>query len=174
MPEAQGDLERVRLLAADLGPVMRARGLTIATAKSCTGGLIAALLTEVPGSSDYVLGGVVSYANTAKTALLGVGADLLAEKGAVSEPVALAMADGIRRRLGADLALSVTGIAGPGGGSADKPVGTVWIGMAGPGDALSARRLHFAGDRAAVRAQASEAALAWVVAVVGGSGVREG
>lgn len=174
MPDAPTVLESARSLSAELGPLMRARGLTIATAESCTGGLIAALLTEVPGSSDYVLGGVVSYANSAKTALLGVGTDLLAEQGAVSEPVALAMAAGMRRRLGADLALSVTGIAGPGGGSADNPVGTVWIGMAGLGDAVAARRFHFAGDRAAVRAQAAAAALAWAVAVVGGSGVREG
>ena len=167
-------LDRARLRAGDLGSLLRARAMTIATAESCTGGLIAALLTEQPGSSDNMLGGVVSYADAAKTALLGVGADLLAEHGAVSEPVALAMAAGIRRRLGADLALSVTGIAGPGGGSADKPVGTVWIGMAGPGDAVSARRYYFAGDRYAVRVQAAEAALAWAVAVVGGSGVREG
>lgn len=168
MPATPDVLERARRRAADLGPVLRARGLTLATAESCTGGLVAALLTDLPGSSDYVLGGVVSYADAAKIALLGVQTELLAEHGAVSEPVALAMADGLRRRLGADFCLSVTGIAGPGGGSEAKPVGTVWIGLAGPDGPSLARRFHFSGDRAAVRAQAAEAALAWLMAVVGG------
>lgn len=168
MPTTQDVLERARRRAADLGPVLRARGLTVATAESCTGGIIAALLTDLPGSSDYVLGGVVSYADAAKTALLGVASRLLTEQGAVSEPVALAMADGVRLRLGADLALSVTGIAGPGGGSDAKPVGTVWIGLAGPDESLRARRFHFPGDRAAVRAQAAETALGWLMEVLGG------
>ena len=166
MPTTQDVLEGARRHAADLGPLLRARGLSVATAESCTGGLIAALLTELPGSSDYVLGGVVAYANAAKTALLEVSAELLAERGAVSEAVALAMAEGGRRGLKADLAVSVTGIAGPGGGSAARPVGTVWIGVAGPGDGSRAQCFHFSGDRAAVRARAAEAALGWLVALV--------
>ncbi len=114
----------VRVLAA-----LRRNQLSVATAESCTGGLIAKRLTDVAGSSDVVLGGVVSYANTVKTAALGVSAATLEKHGAVSAPVAVAMAQGARERLGAGVAIAVTGIAGPGGGSADKPVGTVWFGL---------------------------------------------
>ncbi len=108
----------------------RTRGLTVGTAESCTGGLIAKLLTDIAGSSDVVKGGVVSYANSAKTALLGVPETMLAEHGAVSAPVAEAMAMGARKALDVDVAVSVTGVAGPGGGSDDKPVGTVFFGVA--------------------------------------------
>jgi nicotinamide-nucleotide amidase len=119
--------------------VMRARGLSIATAESCTGGLIAKRLTDIAGSSDVVVGGVVAYANGVKQAVLDVpGADLAAH-GAVSAVVAEAMARGARQRLGADLAVSVTGVAGPGGGTADKPVGTVWFGLA---DAQGTKSVH--------------------------------
>lgn len=156
-------LAAARRHAAHLGPRLRAGGLRLATAESCTGGLIAALITQVPGSSDYFPGGVVSYADAAKTALLGVSPELLASDGAVSEAVALAMAQGIRRRLGVDLALSVTGIAGPGGGSPAKPVGTVWIALAGPGVGAEARLHRFQGPREAIQAQAAEAALGWVL-----------
>jgi nicotinamide-nucleotide amidase len=118
----------------------RARGLTVATAESCTGGLVAKRLTDVAGSSDVVQGGVVSYANSAKVGLLDVPQALLDAHGAVSAPVAEAMAAGARARLGASLAVSVTGVAGPGGGSADKPVGTVFFGLATPDGVTSVRK----------------------------------
>ncbi|TFV45413.1 competence/damage-inducible protein A [Blastococcus sp. TF02A-35] len=126
------------------------RGLTIATAESCTGGLLSARLVERPGSSAYVLGGVTAYANGAKQELLGVPADLLAEHGAVSAPVARALADGARARFGADLGVGITGVAGPGGGSSGKPVGTVHVCVVGP-DGVLARDLRLHGSRTAVR-----------------------
>jgi nicotinamide-nucleotide amidase len=138
--------------------LLRARGATVATAESCTGGLLAGRLTELPGSSDYVLGGAVTYADAAKRDLLGVPADLLAVHGAVSEPAARAMAAGARAATGATFALSTTGIAGPGGGSPDKPVGLVYEACAGPGGTL-VRRHEFPGDRATVRAWSVVAAL---------------
>lgn len=110
----------------------RARGATVATVESCTGGLVAGALTAIPGSSDVVLGGLVTYSNAAKMALAGVPEALLATHGAVSEPVARAMAEGGRSALAATLAVSVTGVAGPGGGSEAKPVGLVHLACAGP------------------------------------------
>jgi competence/damage-inducible protein CinA-like protein len=136
----------------------RQGGLTLAAAESCTGGLVAARLTSVPGSSDVFLGGVVAYADGVKRAELGVPADLLARHGAVSAEVAGAMAAGARERLGADVAVAVTGIAGPGGGTAEKPVGLVFLHAEGPGDVL-ARELHLHGDRDAIRGRATAAAL---------------
>jgi len=115
-----------------IGPLLRRRGQTIATAESCTGGLIGSLLTDVSGSSDYYLGGVIAYANEVKQHLLGIDAATLAAVGAVSEQVALAMARGVRHLLGADYGLSTTGIAGPTGGTPDKPVGLVYIALVGP------------------------------------------
>jgi len=112
---------------------LRRRGETLAVAESCTGGGLGAALAAVPGASDVFLGGVIAYANSLKEGLLGVPPELLVEHGAVSDPVAIAMAEGVRRRTGSDWALSVTGIAGPGGGSAAKPVGLVHLGLAGPG-----------------------------------------
>ena len=117
---------------------LRQRGETLAVAESCTGGGLGAALAAVPGASDVFLGGVIAYANAVKEGLLGVPPELLAEHGAVSDPVAIAMAEGVRRRTGSDWALSVTGIAGPGGGSAAKPVGLVHLGLAGPGGSGSA------------------------------------
>ena len=114
--------------AARLGLLLKNRGLSCATAESCTGGLIGATLTDIPGSSEWYRGGVISYANEAKTRLLGVSGAMLATRGAVSEEVALAMAQGACGVLCADVALASTGIAGPGGGSTAKPVGTVWLG----------------------------------------------
>ena len=111
--------------AADLIDTMRRKGLTAATAESCTGGLVAGFLTEIPGSSAVFDRGFVTYSNAAKTEVLGVPADLIAAHGAVSEPVARAMAEGAVGAAGADIAVAVTGIAGPGGGSAEKPVGLV-------------------------------------------------
>ena len=126
------------------------RGLTVATAESCTGGLLAARLTERPGSSAWVLGGVTAYANSAKEQLLDVPASVLAEHGAVSPEVASALAEGARARFGADIGVGITGIAGPGGGTADKPVGTVHLCVAGP-DGRELRALRLPGSRSAVR-----------------------
>jgi competence/damage-inducible protein CinA-like protein len=126
------------------------RGLTVATAESCTGGLLAARLTERPGSSAWVLGGVTAYANSAKEQLLDVPAEVLAEHGAVSPEVAVALAEGARARFGADIGVGITGVAGPGGGTPDKPVGTVHICVAGP-DGTELRALRLPGSRAAVR-----------------------
>jgi len=149
------DGRTVDQLVADL---LRSNGATVATAESCTGGLLGGRLTELPGSSDYVLGGAVVYADAAKRDLLGVPAELLRDHGAVSEPVACAMAEGVRARLGATYALSVTGVAGPGGGSPDKPVGLVFIACATP-QATVVRRHEFPGDRDTVRAWSVVAAL---------------
>jgi nicotinamide-nucleotide amidase len=137
---------------------IRARGLTVAVAESCTGGLLGARLTERPGSSDYVLGGVISYANSVKEGLLNVPAGMLAQYGAVSEEVAGAMADGARAATGADCALAITGVAGPDGGTPEKPVGLVYLGCAVDG-ATRVVRGSFPGDRATVREFAATAAL---------------
>ena len=136
----------------------RALGLKLATAESCTGGLVAARLTSVPGSSDVVLGGVVAYANGVKEAELGVPADAIARHGAVSAEVAALMAHGARERLGADVAVSVTGIAGPDGGTAEKPVGLVYLHAEGP-DGSVGREFSFPGDRASIRARSVVGAL---------------
>jgi len=136
----------------------RARGWTLATAESCTGGLVAARLTSVPGSSDVVVGGIVSYANEVKERELGVPRELLAEQGAVSPEVAAAMARGARERLGADVAVSVTGIAGPDGGTHEKPVGLVYLHAEGP-DGGFGREFSFPGDRASIRARSVVGAL---------------
>ncbi|HZC31603.1 MAG TPA: nicotinamide-nucleotide amidohydrolase family protein, partial [Gaiellaceae bacterium] len=138
--------------------LLRARGLTIATAESCTGGLVAARLTSVPGSSASFLGGIVAYADDVKRNELGVPAGVLAEHGAVSAEAAAAMAQGARARLGADVAVSVTGIAGPDGGSAEKPVGLVYLHAEGPDGGLG-RELSFPGDRASIRARSAVVAL---------------
>jgi nicotinamide-nucleotide amidase len=141
-----------------VGELLVERGFRIGTAESCTGGLITSRLTDVPGSSRYVDRSVISYSNEAKTELLGVPADLIAAHGAVSEPVALAMADGIRSRGGVDVGIGVTGIAGPGGGSPDKPVGTVAI-AAVTAAATRSRVFRFIGEREQIKFQASQAAL---------------
>ena len=139
-----------------LGAALRARGWRLATAESCTGGLIAAACTAVAGSSDWFERGFVTYSNEAKVESLGVDPALLAAHGAVSEEVACAMAAGALARARAELAVAVTGIAGPGGGSVAKPVGTVWIGVAASGEKAVATLLQASGDRAAIR-QASVA-----------------
>ena len=153
--------------AAALLDRCRSRGLKIATAESCTGGLVAALLTEIPGSSDVVERGFVTYSNDAKRELLGVASETLAAYGAVSEPTAREMAAGALLASKADIAVSVTGVAGPGGGSADKPVGLVHFACAGPGGRRAAVERRF-GDlgRAAVRLASVEEALSLLEAAV--------
>ena len=136
----------------------RARGLTLATAESCTGGLVAARLTSVPGSSDVFVGSVVAYANEVKEHELGVPPATLAEHGAVSAETAAAMAEGVRERLGAEVAVSVTGVAGPGGGTAEKPVGLVYLHAASP-DGQRVQRLELPGDREAIRQRSAALAL---------------
>ncbi len=146
---------------------LRKQRLTLTTAESCTGGLVAALLTEIPGSSDVVYGGFVTYANAAKTAMVGVSDALLETHGAVSEPVARAMAEGALSAAHTDIAIAITGIAGPGGGSAEKPVGLVHLACARAGFATLHAREIFPGDRREVRLQSVEAALALVGRMVG-------
>ena len=156
-------------LASQVIEAAVSRGLHVGTAESCTGGLIAAALTEVPGSSAAVYGGIVSYANEVKQNRLGVGADTLDAHGAVSEPVAVQMSLGARKALGADVCVSVTGIAGPGGAVPGKPVGTVWIGVAGTDGAARARLFHFDGDRDEVREATVRAALLMMLEELRGS-----
>ncbi|HEU4460404.1 MAG TPA: nicotinamide-nucleotide amidohydrolase family protein [Methylibium sp.] len=146
-------------LVARLAARMTARGWRLATAESCTGGLVAAACTALAGSSDWFERGFVSYSNAAKTELLGVPAALIAQHGAVSEAVARAMAEGARGRAGVELAVAITGVAGPGGGSAAKPVGTVWIAVARSGGATHAESRLWPGDREAVRRAATGRAL---------------
>ncbi|MBN9468007.1 MAG: CinA family protein [Bosea sp.] len=129
------DLE-TRSLAAELLNISRERGITVATVESCTGGLVCGALTAIAGSSSVVLGGLVTYSNEAKTTLANVPAELILRHGAVSEPVARAMAEGGRERLSARLAVSITGVAGPDGGSEEKPVGLVHFACAGAGQTL--------------------------------------
>jgi nicotinamide-nucleotide amidase len=150
--------EDERSIAEIVLELCRARGLGLATAESCTGGLVAARLTDVPGSSDVVLGAVVAYADEVKTGELSVPAELLAAHGAVSAEVAAAMAAGVRARLGADVGIAVTGIAGPGGGSDEKPVGLVHLHVSAP-DGEAGREFSLPGDRQAIRARATVAAL---------------
>jgi nicotinamide-nucleotide amidase len=152
-------------LALRLGRALLVRGWHVATAESCTGGWIAKALTDVPGSSQWFSGGIVSYSNAAKTDLLGVGNELLAQHGAVSEAVVRAMANGARERLRTELAVAVSGIAGPDGGSADKPVGTVCFAFATPTVTGAARRV-FLGGREAVRRQSVAFALERLVDLV--------
>ena len=149
-------------LAEQLQGICLGRGVTVALAESCTGGLIAATLTSVPGSSGYFRGGVVSYSNEAKEAFLDVPAATLAAHGAVSAQVAKAMALGARARFDATLGVSVTGIAGPDGGTEEKPVGLTYVGLAAERGA-DVRRFAFSGDRAENREAGARAALEWLI-----------
>lgn len=151
------------LLCRRLADCLGKRGWMMAAAESCTGGLIAATCTSLAGSSQWFERGFVSYSNQAKCDLLGIPAEIIARHGAVSEAVARAMAAGACARSGAQVALAVTGVAGPGGGSADKPVGTVWFGWQ-LGNLTQAEQRQFAGDRAAVRAATVQHALAGLFA----------
>jgi nicotinamide-nucleotide amidase len=146
-------------LAAQVGKRLEQKHFRLATAESCTGGWIAASVTAIAGSSAWFERGFVTYSNEAKHELLGVPEDLIQRHGAVSEPVALAMARGALQHSRAEVAVSVTGIAGPGGATPDKPVGTVCFSWAGPGERHVARTCHFPGDREAVRRRSVEAAL---------------
>jgi nicotinamide-nucleotide amidase len=148
----------LRALAERLQGLCLGRRLTVAVAESCTGGLVAAALTDVPGSSGYFLGGVVAYADASKAALLSVPEATLVGHGAVSAQVARAMAIAVRERFGASLAASVTGIAGPGGGSPEKPVGLTYVGLAERG-AVAVRRSTWSGDREANRRDSVRAVL---------------
>lgn len=152
----------LRALAERLQGVCLGRGLTVALAESCTGGLVAAVLTEIPGSSGYFLGCVVSYADSAKESLLGVPPATLAAHGAVSAQVARAMALAARERFGASLAASVTGIAGPDGGTMEKPIGLTYIGLADAGTVQVQRHL-WPGDRAAIRRESVRAVLGLLI-----------
>ena len=151
-----------------VGDALRAKGWTICAAESCTGGLVMHRLTNIAGSSDYVLGGVVAYANSAKQHILHVHQGTLIAYGAVSEQVAAEMATGARDLFGATLAVSITGIAGPGGGTVDKPVGLTYIGLAGPDNLMIVQRHVWEGDREAVKSASAEATLQLVLDTLNG------
>jgi PncC family amidohydrolase len=157
------------VLAERLGPALRERGLTLATAESCTGGLVGHLITEVPGSSDYYRGGVVSYGDELKRELLGVAGHTLEQHGAVSAQVCLAMAEGARARLGASVAVAVTGIAGPTGGTDAKPVGLTYVAVAGEGG-HEVRRFVWNGDRHANKLASVGACLELLLEYLAGGG----
>ena len=146
------------LIEEKIGRLLRQRGLRLATAESCTGGLISSRITDIPGSSDYFVGGIVAYAYEAKVALLGVSWETLQAHGAVSSETVLTMARGARQALSADIALSVSGIAGPGGGLPEKPVGTTWIGLVTT-EGEWARQYLFKGDRLANKSESADEAL---------------
>ncbi len=145
-------------LERSIGEALRQRSMTLATAESCTAGLVAHRITNIPGSSDYFLGGIVAYANKTKMRLLGVCQETLDLHGAVSEEIARQMAEGACRVLDADIGLSVTGIAGPGGGTDEKPVGLTFVGVCGPGGTRVQRHV-WDGDREANKARSATAAL---------------
>jgi nicotinamide-nucleotide amidase len=156
-------------LEAQVVRLLAERALTLAVAESCTGGLIGHRLTNVPGSSACFLGGVVAYHDRAKVDILGVDEDMLSREGAVSEAVAAAMARGVRRLLDADLGVGVTGIAGPSGGTPEKPVGTVFIALADRSGETVARRYRWEGDREENKARSAQAALELVKDYLGGA-----
>ena len=148
----------VEVLASEIGGKLRRSKKTIAVAESCTGGKLGDMITEVPGSSDYFLGGVISYSNDAKVNILGVDRVIIEEKGAVSDEVALMMAEGVRGRFGADIGVGITGIAGPTGATPEKPVGLVCI-VVSSDDFVERDRAVFSGDRGSVKSQAANRAL---------------
>jgi nicotinamide-nucleotide amidase len=166
-------LDMGKMPELEIGTLLRRSGLKLATAESCTGGLVADRITNIAGSSDYFLGGVVAYDNRVKHAVLGVPAETLENHGAVSEATVRAMAEGTRRLLGADLAVSLSGVAGPGGGSVEKPVGTTWIGLAAP-DGTWARVFLFKGQRVENKAFSASAALEFVLEYLQGGRLLDG
>ncbi len=160
-------------LETRIGELLRAAGIKIATAESCTGGLIADRITNIPGSSDYFIGGFVSYAYEAKVASLGVSWDTLHQFGAVSRETVLEMARGARRVLETDIGISVSGIAGPTGGLPNKPVGTTWLGLSTP-DGEWARLYWFRGDRIQNKSSSADAALQMLLDYLNGSRALDG
>ena len=161
-----------KILEEKLGNFLRQRGLKLAVAESCTGGLLANRITDIPGSSDYFSGGIVAYSYEAKVGVLGVSWETLRVHGAVSREAVMEMARGARRRFSADIAVSVSGISGPGGGTTDKPIGTTWIGLAGEeGDWV--RHFMFAGNRLENKRSAADQALHFVIDLLDGRLVLE-
>ena len=150
-------------LETRIGSLLHERGITLAFAESCTGGLASDRITNVPGSSEYFVGGIVAYANQAKVNLLSVSWQSLNSFGAVSREVVLEMATGARDALNADIAASISGIAGPDGGTPAKPVGTVWIALAAPNASSWTRDFHFSGNRQEIKAASADAALQFVL-----------
>jgi len=154
-------------IEAQIGILLQAQGWKLAVAESCTGGLVSHRITNIPGASEYYQGSITAYAYYAKETLLGVQHETLVDHGAVSEETVLEMARGVRQALNTEVGLSVSGIAGPGGGLPQKPVGTVWIGLSTPrGD--SARVNHFSGDRVEVKDQSAQAALEFLLQALRG------
>lgn len=151
--------QELRGLAEQLGECMTSKGMKLASAESCTGGWLAKIITDIPGSSAWFVGSVVSYSNEAKQSLLGVSADTLSEFGAVSGDTVLEMSDGLFAQTDADVAVSISGIAGPGGGSDDKPVGLVWLSWGKRDKSVFANSFNFDGDREEVRRQSVQQAL---------------
>lgn len=164
--------EGLRALAATLGEALAARGWMLGCAESCTGGLLASILTDAPGASAWFAGAVVAYANNIKRDVLGVSQETLDAKGAVSRETVLAMARGTLGVLRTDVAVAISGVAGPSGGTPQKPVGTVWIAWQGPGG-VAVRRFQFDGDRLAVKRQAAREAMAGVLAMAQGTTPKE-
>ena len=158
--------ESNRALAQQLGECLQEKGVKLATAESCSGGWIAKIITDLPGSSDWFEGAIVCYSNESKHDLLGVSAATIEEFGAVSGETVLEMTDGVFEHTAADVAVSVSGIAGPSGGSGDKPVGTVWLCWGKRDKSSYANEFHFEGDREAVRLQTVEAALLAVMDIM--------
>lgn len=156
------------LLEARAGALLRARGLTLAVAESCTGGLLMHRLTDVPGSSLYLLGGVVAYADVVKMHSLQVSQETLIAHGAVSAPVAAQMAEGVRRALGADFGIGITGVAGPGGGTLEKPVGLTYLSLAAPGEVTQVIERRWQGNRAENKHASTDAALLLLIEFLGG------
>ncbi|MBP2673641.1 MAG: hypothetical protein H6Q84_481 [Deltaproteobacteria bacterium] len=154
--------------ASRLGGLLRSSGKTLAVAESCTGGLLAGAITAVPGSSDYFLGGVVAYHDDVKKGALGVPTRLLETHGAVSSEVAAAMAEGVLERFPTDVSIATTGVAGPGGGSLEKPVGTVWVAVAFRDGVRYSHRFRFRGDRGKVRRETVRACLAVAAELLSG------
>ena len=150
-------------LAGDVGRMLIEKGLTLATAESCTGGAIGALLTGLAGSSSWFSGGVISYSNSVKTNLLGVAPSLIENYGAVSQEVVEAMAKGGRKAMGTDLCVAVSGIAGPAGGSVEKPIGTVWVAWCDGNNAVTSKLYQLSGDRHEVQKAAVRMALAGII-----------
>jgi len=158
------DMLLISRAVSELGECLRVEDNMLATAESCTGGLLASTLTDTPGSSEWFAGSVVAYSNEVKAKLLGVRPEILETHGAVSEPVVVAMAEGVLKTIGADISVAISGIAGPGGGSPDKPVGTVWMAWAWASGSR-ARLYNFSGSREAIKQQSVMAAINGLLSV---------